>query len=227
MTLKPLGDMNGAPDADATREAPAAPPWMAHYELLQARIETLEQQVEALSVTPRSHSSLIPERLHDFNPAAREHRLPGAPTASHNGSSPADGEERRTVFRTEMRSAATAPSELFVRNFQPSTLEIGLLVPAGDAAARRVAETLTGVVIRAGWKVRSVIEDMTLAQGRCGLIFAAAPTLPIQRVTSTLNALREAGFAVTFQLDPERGTSEAMLVVGAGAGSENEADLKS
>lgn len=116
---------------------------------------------------------------------------------------------------------------MFARNFQPPTLEIGLLVPAGDAAARRVAETLTGVVIRAGWKVRGVIEDLTPIHGRSGLTLAVAPTLPLRQVTSTLNALREAGFAVTFQLDPERGGSEAMLMVGPSAGTETAAGLKS
>ena len=71
--------------------------------------------------------------------------------------------------------------------------------------------------------MRGVTEDQATAPACSGLTLVASPTLPLPRVTSTLNALREAGFAMAFQLDPERGSGETLLIVG----SENEAALKS
>ena len=219
VTLSPPSEVHGTP---AGCESPAAPDWMARCEMLQARIETLEQQVEALTVAPRPRSSLISERVHDFSPVSRERLLPGDPAESHDGAAPANGGERREIFRTEMRAAEAVPREIVARNFQTLTPEIALLVAAGDGAARRLVEPLTAILAGAGWKVRGVTEDP--APGCRGLTLAAAPTLPLHRVTSTLHALREAGFAMIFQLDPERGPSETVLIVGAGAGTENETE---
>lgn len=186
-------ETNGTPETEAGRDVPAAPDWQARCEILQARIEALEHQVEALMVTPRTSGPLVPERRHDFGPISREHL------------SPAESEERREIFRPEPPTDAAVPG----------VAEIGILVTAGDAAARQLAETLTGILAGAGWKVRGVTEAPVVS---CrGLTLAAAPTLPLQRVTSTLNALREAGLAMTFQLDPERGPSETVMIVGAGA----------
>ena len=214
VTLPQPDEVNGTP------ETGAAPDWVARCEMLQARIEALEHQVEALMVTPRTRAPLIPRRLHDFDPVSREDLLPGDLA---EGASPAGGGERREVFRTEPPAEEAAPREVFTRSFQPSTPEIGLLVSAGDGAARRLAETLSKILTRTGWKVRGVTEDQATAPACSGLTLVASPTLPLPRVTSTLNALREAGFAMAFQLDPERGPGETLLIVG----SENEAGLKS
>ena len=227
VTLSPPSELNGTPDTSAGHEVPAAPDWMVRCEMLQARIEALEQQVEALTVAPRTRSSLIPERVHDFSPVSRERLLPRDPAESHDGASPADGGERREIFRPEMRAAEAVPREVMARNFQPPTPEIALRVAAGDGAARRLVEPLTEILARAGWKVRGMSEVQAAAPGCRGLTLVAAPTLPLPRVTSTLNALREAGFAMTFQLDPELGPSETVLIVGDGAGSENETALRS
>ena len=227
VTLSPPSELKGTPDTSAGSESPAAPDWMARCEMLQARIETLEQQVEALLVTPRTHSSLLPERLHDFNPGSRERRRPGDPRKSHEGAPQTVGEEACEIFRPERPAGAVVPCGVLARNFQPATPEIGLLVPAGDEAARRLAATLTEILARAGWKVRGVTEIPAPAHGHHGLILAAAPTLPLARVTATLSALREAGFAIAFQLDPQREPSETLLIVGAGAGLENGTPLKS
>ena len=215
VTLTEPAELNGTPDAEAGRDLPAAPDWMARCEMLQARIETLEHQVEALMVIPRPRSPLFPERHHDFSPMSREQLLAG------------DNGERREIFRREPPADEAEPRELLARTAQSPAPEIGLIVSAGDGAARRLAEKLTGILARAGWKVRGVTEAAVLSQGCRGLTLAAAPTLPLQRVTSTLNALREAGLAMTFQLDPERGPSETVMIVGAGVGLENEAERKS
>ena len=200
VSLAEPGALNGTREAEAGRESPAAPDWRARCEMLQARIETLEQQVEALMVTPRTRSPLLPECRHDFSPVP-------------------DGGE---IFPAEMAADEAALREVFARKFQPPTPEIGLLVAAGNGAARRLAETLVEILSRAGWTVRGVTEDEALTGGCRGLILAADPTLALHRITSTLHALREAGFAMTLQLDPDRGLSETVLIVGGGAGVENE-----
>ena len=207
----------------APNEPPAAPDWLARCEMLQARIEALEQQVETLLVTPRPHSSLLPERVHDFRPVTGERLLPGEPAESRAGAAPANGGERREIFRPERPAGEAVPGGVLARNFQPAIPEIGLLVAAGDEAARRLAATLTAILARTGWTVRGVTEAP--APGPGGLTLVAAPTLALHRITGTLAALREAGFAMTFQLDPERGPSETVMIVGAGV--ENEAGLTS
>lgn len=220
VSLTPPDELNGKPETDA------APDWMARCEMLQARIEALEHQVEALMVTPRTRAPLIPGRAHDFGPVSRQDLLPGDLPEGREGASHADGGERREVFRMETPSEETAPRGVVARTFQLSAPEIGLLVSAGDGAARQMAETLTTILAGSGWKVRGVTEDQATALACSGLTLVASPALPLQRVTSTFNAMREAGFAVTFQLDPERGTGETLLIVGAATGPENEAGLE-
>lgn len=221
VSLPESDDVNGTPETDA------APDWLARCEMLQARIEALEHQVEALMVTPRTRAPLIPGRAHDFGPVSRQDLLPGDLAEDRGRASHADGGERREVFRTETPAEETVPREVVVRSFQPSAPEIGLLVSAGDGAARRVAETLTKILAGSGWKVRGVTEDQATALACSGLTLVASPALPLQRVTSTFNALREAGFAMTYQLDPERGSGETLLIVGAATGPENETGLES
>lgn len=224
VTLVEPGELNGAGGLHAAPELPPVDGWKELCEALQARIETLEHQVEALMVTPRTNSSLIPERLNDRSQSPCDRGSPGI--LPQNGQeSHADGTERREVFRTEMPAPEAKPHAASGRSFQPSAPEIRLLVTSEDGAAGRVTATLTEILVRTGWTVRGVTEVMALANDRGGLTLAAAPTLPLPRVTSTLNALREAGFAVTFQLDSERDANEALLIVGAG--SENEPGLKS
>ena len=211
MSLPQPAEPNGTPVADAVREIPATPEWIARCEMLQARIEALEQQVEALMVSPRTRASLLPERLHDFRPASREPLMPDAPP------------ERREVFRTDPPAAEAASCGVLAGTFHPPTPEIGLLIAAGDAAARRLAETLGGILAGAGWKVRGLTEGHSAAHGCGGLTLIASPALPLQRVTNTLNALREAGFAMTYQLDPERSSGETVLIVAPAAAPENNA----
>ena len=216
VSLTPPDEANGTPEASL----PAVPEWVARCEKLQARIEALEQQVEALMVTPRNRAPLIAERRHDFSAVSREILLPGDPPENHDAPSPAGVGERREVFRTE-----EIPPEVAARTFHAPTPEIALLVTAGDGAARRLAETLTKILARVGWKVRGVIEGQTLSGGQ-GLTLTAGPTLPLERITCTLNALRAAGFAMTFQLDPGCESSETMLFVEAGAEPDDTAGLE-
>ena len=197
VSLVPPPETKGTRDTDAMGDSAAVPGWMARCELLQARIETLEQQVEALMVSPRTRPALIPERLDDVSPVPREVAESGAPRGE------------------------------FSRSFQAATNDIALVVTAGDSAARRVADTLAEILARAGWSVRGVTENRAMALGCSGITLAASQTLPLQRLTGTLNALREAGFATTLQLDPERGASDTMLIVGMGTGSESGAGLES
>ena len=201
VTLSPPSEMNATPET----ASPPAPDWRARCEMLQARIEALEQQVETLMVSPRLHSSL----LHEFSPVARERLPPDDPRENP----PPTGE--------------AAPCKALARNFQPAIPEIGLRIAADDEAARRLAATLTGILVGAGWTVRGVTEDPAPAPPPHGLTLIAAPTLPLARVTATLHALREAGFAIAFQLDPQREPSETLLIVGAGAGSDNKTALES
>ena len=207
VSLTPPAEMNGTP-----APAAAAPDWVARCEMLQARIETLEQQVEALAIAPRARTALIPERRHDFSPVPRDDLLP------------VDPPESREVFRKAAPEPEAAPCAVLARTFHPSTPAIGLLVAAGDGAGRRLAETLTGILSRAGWKIRGVTENPAPAIGLHGLTLVAAPELPLQRVMSTLHALREAGFAMTFQIDPDRGSDETVLIVADGGRPENGAE---
>lgn len=215
VSLTPHAEVNGTPDASLT----AVPEWMARCEKLQARIEALEQQVEALMVTPRNRAPLIAERRHDFSAVSREIMPPGDSAENHDAPARTDEGLKREVFRAE-----ELPSEVAARTFHPPTPEIMLLVAAGDGAARQLAETLTKILVRVGWKVRGVIEGQTLSGGH-GLTLTAGPALPLERVTSTLKALREAGFAMTFQLDPGCESSGTTLFVEAGGEAENEAGL--
>jgi len=131
------------------------------------------------------------------------------------------------VFRTEPPVAEGVTSSGSAREFSTPMPAIALLVPTGDEAAQRMAAALTELLVRVGWKMRGVTEDAVATSGCSGLILAASPSLPLQRVTSTLNALREAGFAVSLQLDPDRHTTDAALIVGGHRGPVNGAGLKS
>lgn len=209
----------GTPSPDAGPEVPAAPDWMARCEMLQARIEVLEHQVEALMVTPRTSAPLVSERLPDFPPLPRDNPRPADPPESLEAFAPLEHTEPRKIFRAEAPADETPPAEVILRKVQPAVPEIGLLVAAGDGAGLRLAGTLTELLARAGWKVRAPAEDTLLSKSCRGLTLAAPPSLPLPRVTSTLNALRDAGYAMTFQLDPARGLDETVLIVGTGLGS--------
>ena len=205
VTLSEPDELNGTPETLAGPGLPAVPDWMARCEMLQARLEALEHQVEALMVTPRTHAPLIPEQRRDFNPLSREQLPPGVSV------------ERREISHPESPASQVTARDVFPRPGQAIEPEIGILVAAGDGAARRLAEKLSETLVRAGWKVRGVTEIAALPEGCRGLTLAAAPSLPLPRVTNTLNALREAGLAMTYQLDPQRGVSETVMIVGAGA----------
>lgn len=176
--------------------AESAPEWAARCDQLQMRIEALEQQVEALAVAPRRHASL----LRDSSPMSHAQILGGA-------------EEARPLFRPVLRAGE-------------ALWEIALLVATGGGEGRAVAEKLSGILREAGWKVRAVRESDGKPSGRAGLILAAGPALPTARITGTMRALREAGFGMSFQLDPDRGEGDAVLLVGEGAGQEKDAAVK-
>ena len=182
-----------------------APEWQARCEMLQARIEALEQQVEALLVAPRTPSPFVPERMPDFSAGSHGHRR-SAETLENSAALEAE------VFSAEPPAEESAPPAFLTRNFSPPAAEIALLVSAGDSAARRIAETLPEILARAGWTARGVSETHLAA---AGLTLAVAPAFPLPRVMGILHALRAAGFAVAFQLDPARGLHETALLVGS------------
>ena len=215
VTLTEPAEINGAADSIEKRPAPAPPEWLARCDQLQARIEALEQQVEALMVSPRPHAALLPDLLSGF----RDQPTPSEPAETHSPAPPTGDRPPREFPRVAVPPPEPEPEPAFMRNFQVPTPEIGLLVAAGDEAAQRAAQALSDLLAKTGWKVRAARQDVNLPPGDGGLTLAAAPTLPVQRVTSTLNALRTAGYAVTYQLDPTRGPGEATLIVGAGAGA--------
>ncbi len=93
---------------------------------------------------------------------------------------------------------------------------------AGVKAGRRAVETLTEILKRAGWKSVEVVEDPDVAHNSTGLTLAVGSAVPLPRVTRTLSALREAGFALTYQIDPNRGANEVVLIIGPDGPSEGE-----
>ena len=211
----------------------SAPPlgWMARCEQLQVRIEileqqveTLEQQVESLLVSPRLRAPLIPEPpVQDGNQGPRDRRLPEHLTSGTNDSSIPEKDNRREV--------PLPPKPLQTgkirRNVQQPTLEISLLVNTGDAAARQLAESLTETLCNSGWKVRGVSEDTAVANACFGVTLAASSNIPLDLVTGTLDALSAVGLATTLQFDPERGTNESILIVGAAPPPKHEASTVS
>ncbi len=180
--------------------APAAPEWAARCEMLQARIETLEHQVEALSIAPRPHSALLP----DSSPMSRSQLLAGDTTEVRPVRLPAEKSESQELFRTERRAG-------------DGLREIVILVTPGDAAGHATAEKLTRILAGAGWKVGAIRETQSKSARHAGLILSAGPALPVERITTTLNALRAEGFGLSFQVDPERGDGDAVLLIGANA----------
>lgn len=209
--------------ADAPAEGTAPPDWMARCEILQARIEVLEHQVEALMLPRRTNPAppQMPDRFPDFPSAPREARPPAEPPERVEVFAPLERGGQGAISRA-MEPLDEAPAaEVILRKVQSPAPEIGVLVSAGDPAGRKLAENLTEILARLGWRVRDPAEDTVLAKSCRGLTLAAPPTLPLPRVTGTLNALREAGYAMTFQLDPGRGLTGAVLIVGTGAGSGN------
>ena len=123
--------LNGTVHAEAAPALPAAPEWLAHCEKLQARIEALEQQVEALLVAPRARPPLFAENLADFRSERAEVSVPEDPPETAEAPVP-----RREIFREEKPDDDAALRAMFVRKYQPPANDIGLLLPAGDGAAR-------------------------------------------------------------------------------------------
>lgn len=185
---------------DPAAPEPPAPAWAARCEMLQARIEALEHQVEALAIAPRPHTALLP----DSSPMSREQLLAGDTTEVRPVRLPAEKSESKELFRTERRAG-------------DGLREIVILVTPGDAAGRATAEKLTRILASAGWKVGAVRETPSKSARPAGLVLSAGPALPVERITTTLNALRAEGFGLSFQVDPERGDGDAVLLVGASA----------
>ena len=195
-----LADPAAPKDAPASAPEPTAPEWAARCDVLQARIEALEQQVEALSIAPRPHSAL----LTDSSPMSREQLLAGDGAEVRPVRLPAEKSEARELFRTA-RSAGGA------------LREIAILVNPGDAAGHALADKLAKILASVGWNVGAVRETQSNTAKHVGLVLSAGPALPIERITATLNALGADGFGLNFQVDPERGDGDAVLLIGASA----------
>ncbi len=197
---------------------PSAPPeWLARCEQLQARIDALEQQVEALMVSPRPHTTLLQDNLPNLRSGSRPNPAPSTPLELPSTPPPTDSRPPLDLSRVTVTPAVERSEPGFGRNFQLPTPEIGLVVAASDKSAHEVVDVLTKILMQAGWKVQAAIQDASLSPHSGSLTLAAAPTMSVQRVTITLNALRTAGYAVTYQLDPTRGPSEATLTIGVSA----------
>ena len=168
--------------------------------MLQTRIEALEQQVEGLSIAPRPHSALFP----DSSPMSREQLLAGDAATVRPVRLPEEKGGARELFRT----AGSADDAL---------REIAILVNPGDAAGQAAAKKLTKILTDAGWNVRAVRETQPKSAKHVGLILSAGPALPVERITATLNALRAEGLGLNFQVDPERGDGDAVLLIGSSA----------
>ena len=173
-----------------------------HCELLKARIEALEHQVEALRASPPATASLDPDLT----------------VASHdNASRSRNGAPHETQLRLRPVPSFSEPNRPApgMRPFPTPTISI--LIPVGDGSARRVGDKLSEILVRASWEVRGIAEDVLATHGRSGLTLATSSSLPLTRVTATLSALRQGGFDVDLQLDPNRRTSDVALIVGAQA----------
>src|SRR4051812_51047 len=73
VTLSETAEVNGMEKPDAGAALAAQLEWEARCEQLQSRIETLEQQVEALLVAPRTQSTVIAG--HNVSQKSRDPRL--------------------------------------------------------------------------------------------------------------------------------------------------------
>jgi hypothetical protein len=179
----------------------------ARCELLKARIVALEQQVEALLVSRLAAAPL------DTSLTVAAHDSP----VLDNASGSRNGAPRKTELELHAAPSFSEPERpaLAVRPFLIPAISI--LVPAGDGLARHVGDKLSALLVRASWEVRGIAEDVLATHGRSGLTLAAPSSLPLARVTATLSALRQGGFDVGLQLDPNRRTSDVVLIVGAQA----------
>jgi len=195
--------------ADAAPAPVATPDWAARCDQLQARIEALEQQAEARAVAPRPHAAL----LADSSPMSRAQLLTGDAAPERTVRAPAGDEAAHPVLRPERRAG-------------DPLREIALVVAAGDDTGRAIAENLREILARAGWEVSAIRTAEAKARKHAGLVLAAGPALPTGRITGTMQALREAGLSMSFQLDPERGDGDAVMIIGAGAGQEKDAPAK-
>lgn len=180
------------------------------FENLRMRIETLEHQVEAMLGAARPRSSLILDRLH----APVSEMLPEV-SISSDSSAPARPREAEITYEPAGSEIAQPDSPAEPPKAGPPLRDLLLLVTPGDAGARRVARVLPEILAQAGWRALDAREDPGISPATRGLILSAGPALPLPKVTRTLEVLRDAGFAMAFQIDPERGMSEAALIVGA------------
>ncbi|MCE9610845.1 MAG: hypothetical protein K8R23_11685 [Chthoniobacter sp.] len=200
----------GEPADVAPATVPDAPPeWAARCDQLQTRIEALEQQVEALAVAPRPHAAL----LADSSPMSREQLLAGDAAPERTVRAPVGDDAAQPVFRPERRTG-------------DPLREIALIVAAGDDTGRAIAENLRDILARVGWEVSAIRTTDGKGQKRAGLVLAAGPAVPTGRITGTMQALREAGLSMSFQLDPERGDGDAVMIIGAGVAAEKDSSSK-
>jgi hypothetical protein len=209
-------ERQNSPVAEA--DLAANPERMAAWESLRSRIETLEQQVEALMVSSRARSPLLPERVEDSSPATTG-LLHDGPAAETAGSATANSPGSESVPKSP-GVEDNAKSEPQAARARERAGEAALRVVAGDRAAWQIANTLSGVLVNVGWTVGVIVEDAALSRGSRGLTLSIGSAVPIRRVTRTLEALREAGYGLTFQIDPEDLSDEALLIVGVGSGPE-------
>jgi hypothetical protein len=205
------------------QHAPApsvAEDWRTQCDILERRFEALEDQVKScMAATARAEELLLtPGRAHDDcltprdTPSQRQDAAEPRENANGNAQCKAPG-NYAPAQHAEVRDvpAQNTPAPV-----------ITLLASSQDIATHRLARTLTEILSRAGWGVHESSNVTT----RCGhgLTLAVAPTLSRERLTTTFNALRVAGFSVTLQFDPQLGADETLLIVGPGVVSENSAN---
>lgn len=194
--------------------------WKTQCEILEKRFEALEHEVRSyMAAAARAEQLLLaPGCGHDVcltpRDAPSQRGEAAEPREIANGNAhgktpgdcaPAEQAEARDVTAQDIRSPV-----------------ITLLASTQDIATHRVARRLTEILSRAGWGVHES-SDVTARCGH-GLTLAVAPTLSRERLTTTFNALRVAGFSVTLQFNPQLGADETLLIVGPGAVSENSAN---
>jgi hypothetical protein len=91
--------------------------------------------------------------------------------------------------------------------------QAAFLARAGDAEALQFAEALADIFTRAGWTVTEIVAQPLPAEERqLSLRMSAAMSEP--KVATTIHrAFGAAGFALAFEIDPERGSAVPVVVL--------------
>jgi hypothetical protein len=186
---------------DAGDDLPLAsePEWKTQCQLLRARVEHLETQVEALL---RGRSQISAARRDE------EH--------SRYATSPPDAE---ISFPSGVSEGARPPdkaasSERQRRVGDQEIGEISVLTTCEDGGKVRVIEMLASILTDAGWKIRRGSHVGNGAGASPGLTLVVSPALCRARLSRTVTALSTAGFSVTLRLDQSLPLDQTTLFVG-------------